>query len=243
MPIDLRHLPRPQPPRRGTVMIETVLVLPLIVTVLALIFYFGWAMPHLQRAAMVDRYAAWRQVTHAPGPAATADSTAQLNTTFFAGKAASLQLLQQVGFPTAARQAWLAEAAALDPNVGRLARSAAQAWPAGREVSVQLEYNATTPLGRFLQGTIRHHHVRLGNEWKYVNRMHLSPTDEKWHPMPRPVLSLSPYLRQIFFPNLDAALRPLDQRGNAIAHALRQDYAAQPPYAGPALPNSWRPAP
>ena len=44
---------------RGSAMTETVLVLPLIFIVLALLFFFGLAMTRLQRSSVTDRYEAW----------------------------------------------------------------------------------------------------------------------------------------------------------------------------------------
>ena len=52
----------------GSAMTETVLSLPLILLILALLVFFGLNMQRLQRVAVVDRYEAWRQIVDAPGP-------------------------------------------------------------------------------------------------------------------------------------------------------------------------------
>lgn len=46
--------------RRGTAVIETVMVIPFLALIIALIFFFGYAMTNQQHLRMADRYAVWR---------------------------------------------------------------------------------------------------------------------------------------------------------------------------------------
>ncbi|MEM1099628.1 MAG: hypothetical protein AAGH92_12670 [Planctomycetota bacterium] len=57
---------------RGLAMIETVLTLPFIFVLLALIMYCGVTMLRWHRVSSVDRYETWRAVASAPGPSAPA---------------------------------------------------------------------------------------------------------------------------------------------------------------------------
>ncbi|MEM8784184.1 MAG: hypothetical protein AAGE65_15220 [Planctomycetota bacterium] len=63
---------RLRPRRRGVAMIETVLTLPFIFVLLALIMYCGVSMLRWHRVSTVDRYEAWRATAYAPGPHAPA---------------------------------------------------------------------------------------------------------------------------------------------------------------------------
>jgi hypothetical protein len=70
--------------RRGVAMIETVLTLPLIFVLLALILYGGVSMLRWHRVASIDRYEVWRAAAYAPGPSAT-PTRETLGEGFFAG--------------------------------------------------------------------------------------------------------------------------------------------------------------
>lgn len=223
----------------GTAMAETILVLPLIVAVLSLIIFFGWAMRRLQQASVIDRYEAWREVVHAPGPAPTSNGMSQLNQTFFADHAQRIAMASQIAYPSGARQPLINDAYHINPTVGRLADRAINDWPEAREVVSEVTENSHVPFWQQFAGPLRHHHVRLDNEWKYVNRLQLSPADDKWQPVPRPNLTLAPNVRQLFFPTLDEQLRTLAQQGNPIARSMRDAYALEPPYQGPSLPAAW----
>ena len=226
----------------GTAMAETVLVLPLIVAVLSLMIFFGWAMRRLDQVVVLDRYEAWREVTHAPGPAPVGEHTSELNQTFFAGRAQRITLAGQIAYPSGARQTLLDDAARMSVQVGQLAQSALSHFPRTREVAEQTTQNSQVPFWQQFAGPLGHHHVRLDNEWKYVNRLHLSPDDEQWHPVAKPTLTLAPSLRQVFFPTLDGQLTSLAGSGNPIARSMKDAYALEPPYVGPKLPAAWQAA-
>ena len=48
--------------RRGTVMIEFMMVIPLLAVILGYTFFFGWAMVNQQHVKIVDRFQTWRKV-------------------------------------------------------------------------------------------------------------------------------------------------------------------------------------
>jgi hypothetical protein len=48
--------------RRGSVLIEFVMVIPLLATILGLTFFFGWAMVNQQHVKVADRFQTWRKV-------------------------------------------------------------------------------------------------------------------------------------------------------------------------------------
>ncbi len=81
-------------------MTEMVLVLPLLVFVLALLLLFGRAWVRVQHATVMDRYEAWRQAAHAPGPHAVDPGPNEaMNQMFFAGNADEVEYQGSRFFP------------------------------------------------------------------------------------------------------------------------------------------------
>ena len=66
--------------RRGSVLIEFVMVIPLLATILGLTFFFGWAMVNQQHVKVADRFQSWRKVRE--GNSVGAET---LNKRFFMG--------------------------------------------------------------------------------------------------------------------------------------------------------------
>lgn len=84
--------------RRGTAMVEFVLVLPLLLTVLAATFFFGWAMMHKHQVSVADRYAAWRRVETGGWP-----SEDRINEVCFADRAKDVDLVSEAAVRQTAR--------------------------------------------------------------------------------------------------------------------------------------------
>ena len=53
---------------RGTAMAETILALPFLMLILLFLVYFGRNSVRVERTHMMDRYEAWREAGHGPGP-------------------------------------------------------------------------------------------------------------------------------------------------------------------------------
>jgi len=91
----------------GTVMTETVIMLPLIAMLLVLILHMDRTIVRVQRTDMIPRYEVWRVEAGAPGPnAQPVVGHPRLNKTFFAGDPADL-VEQAHPFDPAWRHAWV----------------------------------------------------------------------------------------------------------------------------------------
>jgi len=170
----------------GTAMMETVLVLPLIFVILALLFYFGQNMTRLQRASVTDRYEAWRQTQYAPGPGAEfAKSPSEfgdanlLNQAFFAGNASELSVEDRAGRvnvnePTdlvaqaATDIAQPSDAPAYDPQIaGELVEQRNRRSPAWWRVDLATEHSTSVAFYQRFAGPIRHQHTVIDGDWSY----------------------------------------------------------------------------
>ena len=173
--------------RSGVAMTETVLILPLIFLVLALIYFFGLSMTRLQRASVTDRYEAWRQSVYAAGPGAEFDKEGDfgradlLNEAFYASDADAVDVQDRSGRVTAdgptdliADQV-LMEVAPLespryDPQVAAdLVRTQALYGPAWWRVGLSTEYLWDAPIYQRYEGPIRHQSTRIDGDWSFAS--------------------------------------------------------------------------
>ncbi|MCC6682591.1 MAG: hypothetical protein IT445_16955 [Phycisphaeraceae bacterium] len=215
----------------GSAMTETVLSLPLILLILALLIFFGQNMQRLQRVAVVDRYEAWRQIVDAPGP----KTDNALNTVFFGGNAPSLKVYPTVGYFTDTQDFLVSEA--------QLTSDQASAWMATMfdelpgSISMQAKATFEQPvkaLSKFT-GPIIHHHTVLDGDWRYA------PWAEWRQEVDRtlPVVDFWPALRDEFIMTLEDRLEPLASSGNDLATTLRRCYLNPVAYRGPGDENYW----
>jgi hypothetical protein len=121
--------PHAQFRRRGAVMAEFVLIIPLIVMLLALLLYLGRLVVRVHHASVMARYEVWRQVNDAPGPHSegpagevSSDQQVLLNETFFGGKASQIvQSHNNGGFPSEPYQQLIDTAGQFSPDARTLA--------------------------------------------------------------------------------------------------------------------------
>jgi len=178
----------PRPRVSGTAMTETVLTLPLILLMLALIFFFGVSLTRLQRTSVTDRYEAWRQAEYATGPGAEFDKnpsdfgvTSLLNEAFFAGNADSLDISDRSGRvrvdePTdlVAEQTLINALALNDPKYESrvaedLVREQARRSPAWWRIDIATEHTWDVPLYQRFKGPIHHQHTRIDGDWSFAS--------------------------------------------------------------------------
>ncbi len=167
-------------------MMETILVLPLIFVILALLFFFGQAMTRLQRSSVTDRYEAWRQTQYAPGPGAEfAKSPVEfgdadlLNQAFFAGNASKLSVTDRAGRVNITEPTTLVADAATDianpsdlPNydpqvAGDMVQSRHLRSPAWWRVDLATEHTSNVPLFQRFAGPVHHQHTVIDGDWSY----------------------------------------------------------------------------
>ncbi len=216
--------------RFGAAATETVLVMPFLVVVLALLLFFGRGMVRVQRAAVMDRYEGWRQLSARPidDPVPReiwVDNTTRtddLNRMFFAGRASSIDDLS-----------------------------------AALRSRFEVDHDEPIELWRRLDGSIRHSHERRFREARYVHSWRYVPdrrwresSDDEWemgdpswpsHGDWAPAGSIRSNVRAIrdeFFQSFDDPVSEratADLPGSGFAFLLRPLYLAVPAYVGPSF--------
>ncbi len=176
------------PRYRGSAMTETVLVLPLIFIVLALLFFFGLAMTRLQRSSVTDRYEAWRQAQYAPAPGvefnkhrrADFGSGGLLNEMFFADNADELDVADRAGrvevdelVDLIANQTYEeAQAYPVDgynpSDVEQYVRDLHEHTPAWWRIELSTEHVTNIPLYKQFAGPVKHQHTVIDGDWTFV---------------------------------------------------------------------------
>ncbi|MEM6854276.1 MAG: hypothetical protein AAF593_07695 [Planctomycetota bacterium] len=231
-------------------MIEALLVLPLILFVLSLVVYFGFAMERMQRGMMIDRYEAWRGSAKAPGPATGINansSTDELRDTFFAGDDPTLRFEPSDFFPSEPSNALQELAAAESVEAGQLSDQYYQQFPRGRSMRFFVSAPDGVPLWeRLLPGSIPHRHTVMDTDWRFMNYV---IEDGEWYDdrtrqyalirdtadesaLPIPSQTPSSAVREAFYADYDRRLDPLSI-GNPLAERLQDFYLDYPRYWGP----------
>lgn len=168
-------------------MTETVLVLPLIFFILALLFFFGQAMTRWQRSSVTDRYEAWRQTQYGVGPGAEFakrgfdfGSADQLNQAFFADNADRLDVADRSGrinidepidivAEEVLRTATPTTAPDYDPaSAEELVRELHGRAPAWWRIDLSAEHTSSVPLFQRFAGPVRHQSTRIDGDWSFA---------------------------------------------------------------------------
>ena len=231
----------------GAVMTEMVLAMPFLLLVLSLLFFLGRGMVRLQRAWVMDRYEAWREVARSWGPASNDPlGSPQLNDTFFAGRATAISQSTDGWFPDNARDELESAAGAFSGDTQSLVREAHDAFADGRSVRLTTQHSESMTLWKQFDHTYAHRHSRIEHEWKFMNRwigagasqerprgedddgiVHGAGSDGPW---------MLPETRDVFMLDIDEPLRNLQEGGNYLAGSVRAIYTARPAYRGPRVP-------
>ncbi len=167
-------------------MMETVLVLPLVLVVLALLFFFGQAMTRLQRSSVTDRYEAWRQTQYAPGPGAEFaknpvefGNANMLDQAFFAGNASDLSVADRAGRVNISEPSDLvadsargiappSDSPVYDPDVaGDMILARHLRSPAWWRIDLATEHTSSVPLYQRFAGPVLHQHTVIDGDWSY----------------------------------------------------------------------------
>jgi hypothetical protein len=148
---------------RGTSVIEMVLVIPLLATIIFLVWFFGWSMTNQQHVRISDRYTAWRTFH---GGGVTNDG---LNDSFFDSKAININVDYTMPDQDDTIQDFIVAAATVSPEAQSLAdRTAGQKFPRGRRDRVWAEFPSTVGLWQKYAGQITSISGREGLEWRYT---------------------------------------------------------------------------
>jgi hypothetical protein len=239
--------------RPGAAMSEMVLVMPLLLVILSLVFFFGRLMVRAQHVQVTSRYETWRHVISAPGPGNGEGSTAQLNEAFFAGNASTFtQTQNNNNFPDDTYVDIVDAATAVSEDAGLLANallflpdSEDPRQSHGRREGFRVGYTTQVPLWQEMDGPIRRQHARIGHEWHFSHSWTAGP--DEWQGS-----AVSPHHlranRDVFLTDFDAYLDGIDgetdpeygqdagtQRSTseALAGFIRTMYLHEPGYRGP----------
>ena len=159
MSTERKHAGRPAA-RRGSALIEMVMVIPLLATIIGLTFFFGWTMTNQQHVRISSRYAAWRRVR--AGESVAAD---ELNTTFFNDRADGVDRSEGDGPDDTLKE--LVDAAGEFALAYPLVKDTVlDRWPRGRSDRVKASFPSEVALWQMFRGSIEGYHTRDGVEWR-----------------------------------------------------------------------------
>ncbi len=214
---------------RGTAMAETLLALPFLLLILLFVLYFGRESVRVERTHMMDRYEAWRQAGHGPGPHPDdVRGHPQMNDAFFAEHADSLGFSSSGAFPDAAAREWEQEAGNRSDDAGELARMMIENLAGGRTVHASSTHTTTNKLLQQFNGPARATHTTMDHDWKFVNG--IGRRGGAWDQR-APYASNLGSLRDVFYQEFDTAFAAMT--GNPFAAAVRSLYLSHPEYRGP----------
>lgn len=177
------------------------MVLPFMGMLLALIFFFGWALRNQQHVKVSDRYWSWRRVR-----AGGAASASELNGKFFGRTASGVTLRTDRG-PDETLGDYVDRVSEASRPAGVLAdETVLDTFPRGRGVDVSAEFPTDVGVWRWFTGAIHHRHVRDGVEWRRgqarcenaVRDQFLGDLDERLDNVPAPGRNMGKTFRQLY---------------------------------------------
>ena len=192
------HRAKRQTGRRGTALVEFVMILPLIALILGVVWFFGWSMMNQQHVRVSDRYAAWRRVR--------GGGVRDLNDTFFDQRAINVDVDRRSG-----QTRTLHDLVSAAGDRGAMTELLAQELvlrrcPRGSGARVEAEFPTEVGLWKRLEGAIASRHVREGVEWR------------------RDEVRCEPVLRDEFLSELNAAVGNLDAPSSEFGRIIRHLY-------------------
>jgi len=180
---------------------EFVMVIPLLAGVIALTYFFGWAMKNQQRVWAANRYASWRWV-HGQHDV----NAMNLNQNFFDNKAGGVGVNGWGGGPTQTLDDLVRNVTDESTRAGAMAQELVQEWPHGCSAAIGASFPTNVTLWQWLvsDGGIRWHHQREGVEW----RRHQARCEQR--------------LADEFYSGLDNDLQSVPAPGSSLGEAARQ---------------------
>ncbi len=183
-------------------MIEMVLVLPVVLLLMALTFFFGWAMDNQQRVITSARYASWKAVYQRHGV-----SGERLDEAFYQGRDATPGA-DYSGGPDGTRADYVDEAYRASAEAGDVVDHLVGRLPRGSVARVRASFATSHGVWSRFGGAIRRAHGRDGVAWR------------------RSQVSLVPTMREGCVRPLDDALDGVEAPGDDLAEQVRRLYSA-----------------
>jgi hypothetical protein len=150
--------------RKGTALLEFVMSIPLLATVIAGTFFFGWVMRNQQRVRIASRHVAW---SHVYETAETANS-ADVDDLFFDTRGEGT-FIEGEGFAGSALEDYVRAVNNRHEDAGRVVEEMITEAdpPEARREFVESNFETNNDLWRKLsQGAIRMEHHRGGRTWR-----------------------------------------------------------------------------
>ncbi len=186
---------------RGTALAETIMVIPMLGFVLALTFFFGWAMRNQQGVRQAAHYSAWRRVLRNEG-----SSSSDLNRKFLFDAASPVETSgSRAGKPTLEDYADFARGFS-KPAGQMVQETAVENYPRGHSSRVAAEFPSDVGLWRAFSGAIRARHTREGVEWR------------------RGEASVERAVRELHMTGIEQTLDNIPPPGNVLADRIRDLY-------------------
>lgn len=187
--------------RRGTALLEFVMCIPLFALIIALTFFFGWAMVNQQRVKVSARYKVWRDLR------STSEVTGgALNRDFYERRAESVDLFSDSGVAETLDDL-VTEAGVVSRPAGALAQEAVlDYFPHERRTQVAAEFPTDVRAWRRFKGPIEHRYGRAGVEWRRgeascrmpLLHQYLDVLDSELRSVPAPADGLCRTVRQLY---------------------------------------------
>ena len=148
---------------RGTAMLEFIMCIPLMVIVIAGIFFFGWVMRNQQRIQIADRYASWKSV-HSSEP-----STQHINEKFFDDRGYDIYMdLDSDTITKNVRDSFIDSVTNYDTGAGQYSNDLINRnLPGGSYSLLRSQFDTNSPKWRKWaeSGAMERTHVRDGLPW------------------------------------------------------------------------------
>lgn len=211
---------------RGTALFEALLALPFIMLILLFVVYFGQGSVRVQRTQVMDRYQAWQEAGHGPGPSANdLRGNTQLNDTFYDNTGDGIRHSGHQGFPTHGIDRWIDDTRTFDDDAGQLAEEMHEQMARGRHAHFNVHFEHNNKLLQKFEGPIRHGHTVQDHDWRYRNGY---PRGAGAYDLRGPGADNLDPLKDTFYLDFHDALPD-----NAMSDMIKGLYLGNPTYRGP----------
>lgn len=191
-------------------LVEFVFCMPLLGAVLALVFFFGWAMNNQQHVKMAARYSLWKDVR---GP--TAATGIEVNQKFLQRKSDNIVITPSSGWSDAFIAEYRAATAATGRNNDVMTSMVLDQFPHGHRSDVSGHFPTSVGLWEQFEGSIGSGRSRDGVEWRTgqaecnqtIRDNYLTALDAMLTGIPAPGNSLGQMIRQLYMAHWSAAPR------------------------------------
>jgi hypothetical protein len=184
----------------GTAMTEFALALPLLAVVLALLWFVGWSHMRKQRVVVANRHAVWRSIA-----GDTLDDQA-VDEDLLSGAPISVNQERIYGHWQDLAD-WVAAGAEVSDAAATLAdETVIERWPKELVIRLEARYEPPLAIGRDFGNDLSFRHGRAGFEWI------------------RGQAGEGGALRELYYEDLDAALRSVAEPGESMARRVRGLY-------------------